>query len=103
MKEAETGLEEKKVTESPRDAETELLIIEYQKNNNLDPTTLKVLEYFGVEEWREDKEIDMRKCIQRLVEDELVQQYQRNSRPDKETREALESCEGTAWREDKGE
>ena len=44
IKKAETGVEEK--TESPRDAETELLIMEYQKNINLDPTTFKVLEFF---------------------------------------------------------
>ena len=45
----------------------------------------------------------MRRCIQRLVENDLVQQYQRNLRPEKETREALESCGVIAWREDKGE
>ena len=45
----------------------------------------------------------MRRCIQRLVEDELVQQYQRNSRPDEETRAVLESCGEIAWREDTGE
>ena len=42
MKEAETEAEEKTETENPRDAETKLLIMEYQKNNNPDPTTLKV-------------------------------------------------------------
>ena len=45
----------------------------------------------------------MRRCIQCLVEDELVQQCQRNSRPDEETREDLESCGVIARREDKGE
>ena len=45
----------------------------------------------------------MRKCIQRLVKDELVQQYHRNSRPEEGTREVLESCGGISWREDTGE
>ena len=36
----------------PRDAETELLIMEYQKNAKPDPTTLKVLEFF----WRRSLE-----------------------------------------------
>ena len=48
IKKAETGVEEKTETESPRDTETEFLIMEYQKNANPDPTTLNVLEVF----WR---------------------------------------------------
>ena len=45
MKEAETEAEEKTQTENPRDAETELLIMEYQKKAKSDPRTLKVLEF----------------------------------------------------------
>ena len=45
IKEAETEAEEK--TEDPRDAEMELLILEYQKNNKPDPKVLKILEFFG--------------------------------------------------------
>ena len=101
MKGAETGVEEKTETESLRDAETELLIMEYQKKAKPDPTTL--LEFFGGEEWREDKGTDLRRCIQHLVDDEFVQQYQRYSMPDEETRETLESCGGIAWREDNEE
>ena len=44
----------------------------------------------------------MRRCIRRLVEDELTQQYQQNLRPDEETRGVLESCGGEALREDMG-
>ena len=66
--------------------------MEYQKNTKPDPTVLKVVEFFGGEALREDEGTDMRRCIQCLVEDELVQQYQRNLRPDKETRAVLESC-----------
>ena len=77
--------------------------MEYKKNAKPDPITLKVLELFGGEAWRKDEGTDMRRCIQRLVEDELVQQYQRNSRPYEETRAVLESCGGMAWREDTGE
>ena len=42
----------------------------------------------------------MRKCKQRLVEEELVMDYQRDSEPDKETRCALEERVGAKWRED---
>ena len=99
IKKAETGVEEKTQTVCPRDAWN----VEYQKNANPDSTTLKVLKFLGGEEMRKDQGTDMRRCIQCLVEDKLVQQYQKNSRPDQETREALESSGGTAWREDEGE
>ena len=71
-KKAETDVEEKAETEDPRDAETKLLILEYQKNTYPDFKTLKIIEFWGGEEWREDKGEDMRICIWRLVEDELV-------------------------------
>ena len=80
----------------------ELLIGEYQKNANQTPATLKVLEFYGGDEWRIDKGIEMSRCIQRLVEDELVQQYQGDLMPDEETRNALESAGGITWREDQG-
>ena len=95
-KKAETEIEEKAKIEDPKDAETELLIIEYQKNASPDSETLKILDFWEGEEWREDEGEYMRKCIQRLVEEELVQQYQQNSRPDAETTDILESCGGAA-------
>ena len=65
--------------------ETELLIREYQKNTNSTPATLKVLEIIN-------EGVEMSRCIQRLVEDELVQHYQRGSMPDEKIRNALESA-----------
>ena len=44
----------------------------------------------------------MSRCIQRLVEEELVTDYQRDSEPDKETRCSLEERVGAKWREDQG-
>ena len=44
----------------------------------------------------------MSRCIQSLVEKELVHNYQRDSTPDEETRNALEKIVGTNWREDQG-
>ena len=51
IKEVEKEVEEKSKTENPRDAEIELLIMEYQKNAKPAPKTLKVLEFFGGEVW----------------------------------------------------
>ena len=68
-----------------------------------DSKTLNLLEFWGGEEWREDRGEGMKRCIWHLLEDELIHQYQQNSRPDAETRGILESCGGEAWREDKGE
>ena len=44
----------------------------------------------------------MSRCIQRLVEEELVHNYQSDSTPDEETRKAQEKVVGTNWREDQG-
>ena len=44
----------------------------------------------------------MSRCIQRLVEEELVQNYQRDLTPDEETRNTLEYAVGMNWREDQG-
>ena len=43
MKEAEIEAEEKTETGNPRDSETELWIMEYQKNTKPDLTKLKVM------------------------------------------------------------
>ena len=74
------------------------MIREYQKNANPTLVTLKVLEFYGGDKWRIDEGIEMSRCIQQLVEDELVQDLM----PDEETRNALESAGGITWREDQG-
>ena len=63
---------------------------------------MNILEFYGGENWRTDKEAVMSRCIQRLVEKVLVHNYQRDWTPDKETRHALEKGVGTNWREDQG-
>ena len=78
------------------------MIREYQKNSNPTPATLKVLEFYGGTEWRIDEGIEMSRCNQRLVEDELVQHYLRESMSVEETRNTLESAGGITWREDQG-
>ena len=44
----------------------------------------------------------MKRCIQHLVEEELVKDYQRDSKIDKDTRHILEERVGASWREDQG-
>ena len=44
----------------------------------------------------------MSRCIQRLVDKELVHNHQRDLTPDEETRHALEKVVGMNWREDQG-
>ena len=61
---------------------------------------METLEFYGEEKRRIDKEAEMNKSIQRLVEKELVQNYQRDSTPDEETRNTLEKAIWTNWRED---
>ena len=73
------------------DAETEGLIREYQKNAKPTQETMKILEFYGGEKWRIDEGGEMSRCIQRFVEQELVQNYKRDSIPDDETRNALEN------------
>ena len=85
-----------------RDAETEALIREYQKNAKPTQATMKLLEFYGGDNWRIDEGAEMSRCIQRLVEEELVQNYQSDSMPDEETRNALEKAVGMNWREDQG-
>ena len=63
---------------------------------------MEILEFYGGEKWRIDKGAEMSRCIQRLVEEELVQNYQRDLTPDEETRNPLEYAVGMNWREDQG-
>ena len=73
--ETDIGIEEKAEAEEYREGETKLLIREYQKDANPTPATLKILEFYGGHKWRIDKGIEMRRCIQCLVEEELVKNY----------------------------
>ena len=63
---------------------------------------MKILEFYGGEDWRINEGAEMSRCIQCLVEEELVKDYQRDSKPDEETRLALEEGVGANWREDQG-
>ena len=85
-----------------RDAETEGLIREYQKNAKPTPSNIKILEFYGGEDWRTNKGEKTSRSIQRLVEEELVKDYQMDSKLDKETRQTLEEGVGARWREDQG-
>ena len=69
---AETEGDARTETEGSVDVETELLILKYQKNTDPDIKTLNLLEYWGREGLREDRGEKMRRCIQLLVEDELI-------------------------------
>ena len=100
--ETEIGREEKAEAEEYRDPETKLLIREYQKNANPTQATLKLLEIYGGEEWRIDEGVEMSRCIQHLVVEELIKIYKRDSTPDEETRNALEYAVGMNWRKDQG-
>ena len=82
--------------------ETEGLIREYQRNAKPTQSTIRLLEFYGGEDWRKNEGAGMKRCIQRLVEEELVKDYQRDSETDKETRCALEERAGAKWREDQG-
>ena len=63
---------------------------------------MDILQFYGGEKWRIDEGAEMSRCIQRLVEKELVQNHQRDSTPDEEPRNALEKAVGMNWREDQG-
>ena len=84
------------------EVETEGLIREYQRNAKPTQSTIRLLEFYGGEDWRKNEGAGMKRCIQRLVEEELVKDYQRDSEPDKETRGTLEEKVGAKWREDQG-
>ena len=60
------------------------------------------MEFYGGEDWRKNEGAELKRCIQRLVEDKYVKDYQRDSEPDKEIRGPLEEKVGAKWREDQG-
>ena len=53
-----------------RDAEIEGLIREYKKNTKPTQSAMQILEFYGGEDCRTNKGAEMRRCIQRLVEEE---------------------------------
>ena len=60
------------------------------------------MEFYGGEDWRKNEGAGMKRCIQPLVGEELVEEYPRDSEPDKETRGPLKEKVGAKWREDQG-
>ena len=83
-----------------RNVETEGLIREYQRNAT--QSTIRLMEFYGGEDWRKSEGAGMKRCIQNLVEKELVTDYQRDSGPDEETRGALEERVGAKGEKTKG-
>ena len=68
-KEEEEREEEEVPILDDRDVETEGLIREYQRNAKPTQSTIRLLEFYGGEDWRKNKGAGMKKCIQRLVEE----------------------------------
>ena len=96
------GGEEKVEAQEYRDVETAGLIREYQMNAKLTQATMEIFEFYGGEKWRIDEGAKMSRCIQCLVEQELVQNYQRDLTPDEETRNALEKAMGQIGEKTRG-
>ena len=78
------------------------MIREYQQNAKPTQATMGIIEFYGGQKWRIDEGAEMSRCIQSLVEQELVLNYQRDLTPDEETRNVLEKAAGANWREDQG-
>ena len=60
------------------------------------------MEFYGGAEGRTSEGDDLKRCIQRILEIELVDRYQKNSRPSEEVRGELEEMVGENWREEQG-
>ena len=65
--------------------ETKGLNREYQRNAKPTQRAIRLLEFYGGEDWRKNEGAGMNRCIQCLVEKELGTDYQRDSEPDEET------------------
>ena len=70
------------------------MIKEYQRKAKSTLSTRRLLEFYEGENWRKDEGAGMKRCIQGLVEEELVTDYQRDSEPDEETRSTLQERVG---------
>ena len=66
------------------------MIESYQRSTIPNQYNLRLVEFYGGEEWRKNKGAELKICIQRIVEAELEDEYQRNSEPSEEVRRALE-------------
>ena len=84
------------------DEETESLIREYQRNAIPNLDNLRLVEFYGGEEWRKDEGAEMSRCIQRILEKELVDEYQKNAEPNEEVKRELDEKIEEKWREDQG-
>ena len=89
------------VTEE-EDEETESLIREYQRSAIPNLDNLRLVEFYGGEEWRKDEGAEMSRCIRRIVEKELVDDYQRNLRPSEEVKCALKEIVGKIGEKSRG-
>ena len=72
--------EEVQIPDYYRDAEIEGLIREYKKNIKLTQRNMKILEFYGGKVWRTNEGAEMRRCLQRLVEEERNLEKENGSR-----------------------
>ena len=102
IEDAEARKEEKVTVMEEEDGESESLVREYQTSAIPDMCDLKLMEFYGGAEWRLNEEADLKRCIQRILEIELVDNYQKNLRPSDEVRCVLKEIVGENWREEQG-
>ena len=74
---ADARIEEGVTVIEEGDEETESLIREYQMNTIPDAYNLKLVEFYEGEEWRKNEGADIKRCIRRILEMELVDNYQK--------------------------
>ena len=91
---ADVEIGEGVTTVEEEDGEIEGLIREYQWNAVPDRSNLRLMEFYGGVEWRTSEGDDLKRCIRRILEIELVDSYQKNSRPSEEVRCELEEMVG---------
>ena len=99
IEDADVRIEEEVIT---IDEETESLIREYQRSTIPEPYNLRLMEFYGGEYWRKDEGAEMKRCIQRIVEKELIDKYHKNLKPSEEVGCVLEERIGENWREEQG-
>ena len=57
------------------EVETEDLIREYERKAKPIQSIIRLLEFYGGEDWGKNEGVGMKRCIQHLVEEELVKDY----------------------------
>ena len=70
------------------DEVTEFMIENYQRSAIPNQCNLRLVEFYGGEEWRKNKGAELKICIQRIVEAELEEEYQKNLEPSEERKES---------------